>query len=90
MAAWMLALMLLEMVLAMPLLATVISVGIVAAPPLPPGRPSSWAISAAAAPGGAGAGLVGAPPGPDMETSNPGRVIVCETPFTPVTVTPLP
>ena len=83
MAAWTLAVILLEIALAMPLLATVTSVGMVDAPPLPPARPSSWASNAAAAPSGAGAG-------PDTVTPNPGRVIVCETPFTPVMVTPLP
>ena len=90
MAAWTLAVILLEIALAMPLLATVTSVGMVDAPPLPPARPSSWASNAAAAPGGAGAGAAGAAPGPDTVTPNPGRVIVCETPFTPVMVTPLP
>ena len=73
----------------MPLLATVVSVGIVVAPPLLPGGPSSWASSAAAAPGGAGAGSEGAAPGPDTLTSNPGAVSTLETPFDPVTVTGL-
>ena len=80
----------LEIALAMPLVATVTSVGVVVAPPLPPDRPSSWLSSIAAAPGGAGAGAVGAAPGPDTVTANPGRVIVCATPFVPVIVTPLP
>jgi hypothetical protein len=74
----------------MPLLATVTSVGMVVAPPWRPARPSSWASSAVAAPGGDGAGLEGAAPGPDTEICHPGRVIVCATPFSPVTVTPLP
>ena len=47
-------------------------------------------MSAAVAPGGAGAGLPGAAPDLDTLTANPGRVIVCETPFIPVIVTPLP
>ena len=43
--------------------------------------------------GGAGrrrCGSDGAAPRPATVTSNPGRVIVCEAPFSPVTVTPLP
>jgi hypothetical protein len=71
--AWMLALMLAEITLATPLRATVTSVGATGAPPLPPGRPSICARSAAVRPGGAGAGLEGAAPGPDTVTSNPGR-----------------
>ena len=43
------------MTLAMPLSATVTSVGMLVAPPLPPARPSSWATSPATAPGGAAA-----------------------------------
>ena len=72
----------------MPLSATVASVGIVVAPPSPPGRPSSWASNPAAAPGGAGAGPGGAS-GPGTMTSHPGRVIVCAMPFSPVIVTAL-
>ena len=79
-----------EIALAMPLLATATSVGIVLAPPLPPGRPSTCASRVAAAPGGGRAGSEGDAPGPATVTANPGRVIVCETPFVPVTVTPLP
>jgi hypothetical protein len=74
----------------MPLLATVISVGMVVAPPWRPARSSNRASSAVAAPGGEGAGLEGVAPGPGTVTCHPGRVIDCETPFSPVTVTPLP
>ena len=82
--------MLAEIELAMPLFVTMTSVGTIGAPPLPPARPSSCASKAAVAPGGAGAGLDGEAPGPDTVTSNPGRVIVCAAPLSPVTVTPLP
>ncbi len=86
----MLAATLAEIALAMPLLVTMISVGTAGAPPLPPARPSTWASSDAVAPGGAGLGSEGAAPGRATVTSNPGRVIVCETPLSPVTVTPRP
>ena len=89
-AAWMLAAMLAEITLAMPLSVTMTSVGTIGAPPLPPGRPSSCASSASVAPGGAGCGSEGAAPGAATVTSNPGRVSVCEAPVSPVTVTPLP
>ena len=79
-----------EIVLAMPLLATVTSVGMTGAPPWPPGRPSSRSSTATVAPGGAGPGSDGEAPGRDTLTANPGRVIVCEAPLSPVMVTPLP
>ena len=48
-----------EIVVAMPLVTTVWSVGVRCAPPVPPERPSSWLRSAAVAPGGAGRGSEG-------------------------------
>src|SRR5689334_21309519 len=53
-----------EIVAATPLLATIVSVGIVRAPPERPGWPSSCARIAVAAPGGAAAGAEGAAPRP--------------------------
>ena len=89
-AAWILAVRLVEIALAIPLFATMTSVGTVDAPPLPPARPSSWLFRAAVAPGGDLAGSDGEAPGPDTVTSNPFPVIVCDTPLSPVTVTLLP
>jgi hypothetical protein len=60
--------MLLEIAVATPLFATIVSVGIVRAPPLLPGFPSSWASNPAVAPGGAGDGSDGEAPGPDTVT----------------------
>ena len=57
--------MLAEIEFAMPLFVTVISVGTIGAPPVPPARPSSCASKVAVAPGGAGAGSDGEAPGPD-------------------------
>ena len=72
---------------ARPLFATVVPVGTVL---VAPDQPLSSVSIAAIDPCGAGDGSDGVAPGWDTVTWNPGRVIVRETPFKAVTVTPLP
>src|SRR5712691_7488710 len=63
-----------EIVCAMPLFTTIVSVGMTTAPPVLPLRPSSCSVNSASCPAGAGAGCEGAAPA--VVTANPGRVTV--------------
>ena len=93
-ACWTLAVTFPEIVLPMPLLATVESVGGFDEPPVAPLWPLNWASVVATELAGAGAGDDGAAPGPEIDTEKLGRVIVCDgqlpVPQLPVTVSPLP
>src|SRR6266699_4674491 len=71
------------------LLATVASVGITAAPPVLPLRPSSCWRNSASSPGGIRTGGEGTPPGRTV-VWKPGRVTVSDPPAMLVTVRPLP
>src|ERR1051326_1896221 len=74
-----------EIVWVMPLLVTVVSVGMTVAPPVLPECPSSCSVCCASSPGGTGNGCEA---GPFLSTvdSKPGRLIICGSPTLPVTL----